>query len=824
MQTSKQMKLLIGVSLIVFTLGLSLIYRSRVNAAPATFTVTNANDSGSGSLRAVLTAANSNNNPNDMDIINFNIPGSEVHTIAPLSALPAITEKATINGYSQPGAVANTAVSPNPFNGIIKIEISGQNIEGDGAPSGQASGLGVLAEDSIVKGLSIFDFSGVTDDVAFYNANLALIAEGSKAQGNYLGVRADGMTRGPGKNYTTLFVGGTDAEVGGSNPADRNIISNRESPKIAAAAIMSQAQGVIIRGNYIGMAKDGVTDLTPEPADATGFTVPLTIGINIIGAVDNNGNSTIGGSVTGQANLISGAEGNLVLSSSDNIVQGNYVGTDYTGSVNAGITNGAGVINSVTSGNLVGGTQAGQGNTIAGVAGAGVLIGSVSNNGTELFSPDKLSVLGNTIKDIKIYDYAAFGDSNLGIDLISMIDESNPPNYEPDIFTDQGPNPNDAGDSDGGANHYMNYPVLKTAKQVGNQLTITYDLDASDSPSNTYRVEFFANNASTIFGHGPGETYLGAATSATPGTNKTVTLTVNGDVTNLALSATNTAIDNTTSSGFGSTSEFARNISIGSSTDFDSDGAPDAVENAAPNNGDGNNDGTPDMNQPTITSYVLSGTSVYATLLTSGCSENGTVASVDVSSLNTYDNGYEYPYGLTDFTLNCSRGDTVNVTMYIHSDQDATKYMPRKFNKVSKTFSDIPGSSLTKEVLATSTVMKLAYSVTDGGSLDDDGMANGIIVDPVGLASEKGGVLANTGLLIGLTVPVGLLMIGVTLYTYVDYRKHKKPLVESDRLLNQNFAKSYTYWHHLRVVSIPLIHYRILVTFEKKERAAVLGN
>ena len=47
-------------------------------------------------------------------MINFNIPGGGIQTISPTSALPAITEPITINGYTQPGASANTlAVGTN---------------------------------------------------------------------------------------------------------------------------------------------------------------------------------------------------------------------------------------------------------------------------------------------------------------------------------------------------------------------------------------------------------------------------------------------------------------------------------------------------------------------------------------------------------------------------------------------------------------------------------------------------------------------------------------------------------------------------------------
>src|SRR5207248_8763451 len=55
---------------------------------PLAFTVTNTNDSGTGSLRQAILDANSGGG----GTIAFNIPGTGVHTISPLSALPTITQ------------------------------------------------------------------------------------------------------------------------------------------------------------------------------------------------------------------------------------------------------------------------------------------------------------------------------------------------------------------------------------------------------------------------------------------------------------------------------------------------------------------------------------------------------------------------------------------------------------------------------------------------------------------------------------------------------------------------------------------------------------
>src|SRR5262249_34753776 len=88
-------------------------------APAATFTVnndtdTNDTDPGDGvchdsaddcSLRAAIQEANA---LPGADTINFSIGGGGIKIISPTTPLPAITETVTIDGYSQPGASANT--------------------------------------------------------------------------------------------------------------------------------------------------------------------------------------------------------------------------------------------------------------------------------------------------------------------------------------------------------------------------------------------------------------------------------------------------------------------------------------------------------------------------------------------------------------------------------------------------------------------------------------------------------------------------------------------------------------------------------------------
>ncbi|MDQ5886029.1 MAG: hypothetical protein QG628_426, partial [Patescibacteria group bacterium] len=76
--------------------------------------------------------------------------------------------------------------------------------------------------------------------------------------------------------------------------------------------------------------------------------------------------------------------------------------------------------------------------------------------------------------------------------------------------------------------------------------------------------------------------------------------------------------------------------------------------------------------------------------------------------------------------------------------------------------------------------------------------------------STTSGTLAETGVLLISSVLLTIIILATTIYLYVDYRKHKKPLVE----INPNVH--YTFAHHVRMVNIPLLKYRLTFSVEKK--------
>ena len=109
--------------------------------------------------------------------------------------------------------------------------------------------------------------------------------------------------------------------IGGSVSGDANLISGNGVGIDVYGLYGSRTPGTIIVGNKIG------TDITGTLA------LPNSTGIVINNAPDN----MIGGSVSGDANLISGNTGDGIdvygSPATDTIIAGNQIGTDITGTL-----------------------------------------------------------------------------------------------------------------------------------------------------------------------------------------------------------------------------------------------------------------------------------------------------------------------------------------------------------------------------------------------------------------------------------------------------------------------------------------------------------
>ena len=185
--------------------------------ALTTFTVTTAADNGNnasptpGSLRQMIVMANGMvNGVDDVDQIVFAIPGAGVHTITPLSDLPAITDPVTIDGYTQPGASANTLAVGN--DAILQIELNGDNVA--------TIGLDLVAGDSTVRGLVLNHFDA---DVLSSSAIRIALSDNVVA-GNFIGSNAAGTAAI--LNLAGIKItSGANNVIGGTTPSERNVIA-----------------------------------------------------------------------------------------------------------------------------------------------------------------------------------------------------------------------------------------------------------------------------------------------------------------------------------------------------------------------------------------------------------------------------------------------------------------------------------------------------------------------------------------------------------------------------------------------------------------------
>jgi hypothetical protein len=499
--------------------------------------VTNTNDNGPGSLRAAIQAANA---LPGTDTITFNIPGiapqvnpsasnlpaisgNGAHVITPSSALPAITDPVVIDGTSQPG-----------FNGTPLIILNGTNLPVF------ADGLNITAGNSTVQGLVFAGFGLGTNMIALRGNGSDIV------QGNYIGTDFSGNVPHQGNNGTGVFIASSNNTIGGLTAASRNIITGSTFGVVIQSQFAQTgpivAQGNVVEGNYIG------TDVNGTAALGNGT------GVQIEGGSSQN---TIGGATAAARNIISGNTfvGVFIGASSNNTVEGNYVGTDVTGTValgngsanQPGSSHGVAINDSAPA--ATGGPASGHNlianNLISGNKGPGVDIESL---GTGSFNTVQGNMIGTDVTGTKPLGNSADGvlivgnDNNTiggplgsgntiafnggaGVDV-----KSSPTNLSPgnailgnSIFAnaklgiDLGGDGVTLNDSRGhvGPNNFQNFPILTKASFDPFGTVVQGTLHST--PNTTFTIQFFGNAQADPSGFGQGQTFLGQVSATTDG-------------------------------------------------------------------------------------------------------------------------------------------------------------------------------------------------------------------------------------------------------------------------------------------------------------------
>ena len=533
-------------------------------------------------LRAAIQEANA---LAGADTINFNITNA-AKVIAPNSPLPPITQRLTINGYSQAGTSPNT--EPVGNDAVLGIILNGVN-----AGAG-ADGLQVGGRRSVIRGLVIQRFSGsgivvtadqvairgnfigtnpagtvdrgnvgagitinAAEDVVVGGAAVAArnVISGNDAQGirvnggartlvlgNYIGTDAAGSAA-LGNFQSGIFLdGGSGHTIGGSATGEGNLISGNQRDGIGA----SEATNSVVAGNLIGV-------------DATGLTALGNLGRGI--QLFRGGGFQIGGTTAGARNTISNNLGGIELGvSDDNVVEGNRIGTrvDGTGSMGnrfsgvlvSGTNNrigGAGAAGNVIANTVVDFgvfvTEIGnviQGNLISANNGQGVLVRAGDNrllgnviignaeHGIEIGKPQPAPV------GVRVSGNQIFGNGGLGINLDTLTEN------------EFGVNANDPGDGDSGANRLQNFPVLESAVRQANGVTSVAG-SLNSVASTEFGIEIYLAVADPS-GHGEGQTLVASllvTTNSSGNANFNVPVVGLAQGHLLTATATNTATNDT---------------------------------------------------------------------------------------------------------------------------------------------------------------------------------------------------------------------------------------------------------------------------------------
>ena len=492
---------------------------------------------------------------------------------------------------------ANIGIGGPGINNQVKGNYIGTNAAGTASLIGGGAGI------DIINGNNTGNIIGGTESGAGNlisgNGQYGIDATGTDTviQGNLVGTDVTGTQAIP-NLAGGVEVQGSNVLVGGTTPAARNIISGNGGRGIHYSQFFSaSAVAAKIQGNYIGVNITGNAVLGNQFA-----------GIEVDGSLQIGGTEPGAGNVI-SGNAVNGGFGGIYLRtagpSGPTKIEGNFIGTDLTGTASLG-NGGRNGIEIASNNNIIGGSQSGAGNVISGNA-VGIQIGgsttaTIQNNTIQgnFIGTDTSSnrFLPNTIGGIRIsaglnnkiggtnagegnviafnngagvlvsgtFDQATgnlirknttFQNTGLGIDIGSA-----------------GITSNDYCDADSGPNNLQNFPVLTSVNSNNGITAIAGNFNSL--PSSSFTLDFFANLTPDASGNGEGKIYLGSTIVTTDaGCNGPLNVSLNSpNVGRLSITATATDVS-------GNTSEFSNSVkasgtsSFRAAFDFDGDGKSD---------------------------------------------------------------------------------------------------------------------------------------------------------------------------------------------------------------------------------------------------------
>jgi len=344
-------------------------------------------------------------------------------------------------------------------------------------------GVAILGGNNSVIGSLISSNNGVGVDLAGGTNSFVSTIISSNSQA---GVLMDGDNN----NFSndTIYANGADGvDIGGSsNDLVNSTISANLHVGVNVGAFVGSTNNnnilssdTLSANGTVGLILDGGTNslVGSTISSNTGDGVIVSGTANIVGGPASGAGNVIIQN-TGNGIAIAGSNGPNFFPADANVVQGNFIGTDATGTNNLGNSQSGVLIDGTlaeASTNLIGGTSPGEGNIIA-------------FNGS-----NGVTVVSNAVDDA-IFGNSIFSNAVLGIDLGA---DGVTSNHAFGVFPS-------------GPNNFQNFPVLTSAVCSNSGVLIQGSI-ANSGSATTAHLEFFANVTCDPSGFGQGQVFLGSA-------------------------------------------------------------------------------------------------------------------------------------------------------------------------------------------------------------------------------------------------------------------------------------------------------------------------
>jgi hypothetical protein len=268
-------------------------------------------------------------------------------------------------GLGDPGTTGNI-VSGN----YIGVDAAGTASLGNGCE-------GVIISDGPQNNIVGGDTPGERNVISGNNSHGVLVTgsetTSNTVSGNYVGTDVNGTAALANGEHGVVIDDSAQANtIGGPSPGEGNLISGNTNDGVRISGF--GAEGNVVIGNHIGLDSSG--------------SAALGNGEHGVEIVNGAARNTVGGMTEGERNVVSGnARHGIVIGDpggDENVVSGNYIGTDSTGTAAIGNGFGGVAIWFGAQDNLIGGTSIEEGNLIAHNTKVGILVEGSGTTGNTI--------------------------------------------------------------------------------------------------------------------------------------------------------------------------------------------------------------------------------------------------------------------------------------------------------------------------------------------------------------------------------------------------------------------------------------------------------